>query len=120
MTNLCKECEKELFGRIDKKFCSDQCRTTFNNNQNRQVNTYVRQVNTILKKNRRILIALNPGGKTKLHRDKLVDKGFNFDYYTNQYITKKGKVYFFCYDQGYIAFEDNTYALVIRQSYLDK
>ena len=120
MANLCKECNRELFGRIDKKFCSDQCRTTYNNNRNRDINGYVRKVNTILKKNRKILLELNPNGKIKIHKDRLLDRGFNFDYFTNQYITKKGNIYYFCYDQGYIAFDNDMYALVVRQSYLDK
>ncbi len=120
MANLCKECNRELFGRIDKKFCSDQCRTSYNNQKNRSVNSYVRQVNSILKKNRKILVALNPNGKMKLHRDKLLDKGFNFDYFTNIYTTKKGGVYYFCYDQGYISLDNDMYALVIRKAYLDK
>lgn len=120
MENKCKDCGRELFGRIDKKFCSDQCRTSHNNKLNRSINTYVRKVNNILKKNRKILLLLNPKGKVKLHRDRLTDHGFNFEYFTNLYTTKKGNVYHFCYDQGYIELEDDMLALVVRQSYLDK
>ena len=31
---MCPECGKPVFGRIDKKFCSDACRNAFNNKAN--------------------------------------------------------------------------------------
>jgi hypothetical protein len=30
-TKTCLQCGTELRGRIDKKFCDDQCRTAYNN-----------------------------------------------------------------------------------------
>lgn len=75
----------------------------------------MRNVNNILKKNRLILEHLNPRGKTKLHRDKLSNKGFNFNFYTNTYTTKAGAVYYFCYEQGYLPLEENFYAIVKRE-----
>lgn len=85
----CPECGEVIKGRIDKKFCSDLCRNSFNNKQNSDSNNYVRNVNNILRKNRRILEGLLPGDKITLPRQKLVDKGFNFTYFTNLQITKK-------------------------------
>ena len=79
----------------------------------------MRNVNNILRKNRRILASLNPNGKSKAHRDKLLEHGFNFNYFTNVYKTKSGKVYYFCYEYGYLALSDQYYALVIRQDYVD-
>lgn len=120
MKRHCQECGVEFFGRRDKKFCSDPCRNTYNNRLNRDETNFIRNVNYTLRKNRRILAELNPNGKTKIHRDKLVQKGFNFQYFTNLYRTKKGNTYHFCYDQGYLELEDNYYALVIRQKYVDQ
>ncbi|MCD4732176.1 MAG: hypothetical protein K8R74_16335, partial [Bacteroidales bacterium] len=88
---LCPECGFEIIGRTDKKFCSDQCRNTFNNRLKQDANNYIRNINNILRKNRRILAELNPKGKSKVTRNKLNEKGFNFDYYTNSYSTKTGK-----------------------------
>ena len=51
----CLECEANLQGRADKKFCSDACRNNFNNRQKSAVTILVRQVNSVLKKNRNIL-----------------------------------------------------------------
>lgn len=50
----------------------------------------------------------------------MLDKGFNFDYYTNIYTTKTGNTYFFCYEQGYLPVEEEYYALVIKQEYVDR
>ncbi len=114
----CLECGEAFFGRKDKKFCSDQCRNAYNNRLNSDATNFVRNVNNTLRKNRRILAELNPTGKTKIRRDKLLAKGFNFTYFTNIYRTKAGKVYHFCYDQGYIAIDDDYLALVVRQEYV--
>ena len=51
-------------------------------------------------------------------KSKLLDLGFNFNYFTNVYKTKTGKVYYFCYEQGYLPLEDNQFALVIREEYV--
>ncbi len=109
----------EYFGRIDKKFCSDQCRNTFNNRKSRGNTNFVKGINRILKKNRNILSSLNPSGKTKTTKTKMMEEGFNFRYHTNTYVTRAGKTYQFCYDQGYIELEDGYVALVVRQEYVD-
>ncbi|MEM9858773.1 MAG: hypothetical protein AAF843_15550 [Bacteroidota bacterium] len=115
----CLECGTQIFGRYDKKFCSDQCRNSYNNKLNSDSNNYIRNVNNILRKNRRILLSLNPSGKTKLHRDKIVEKGFDFNYHTNIYKTKAGATYFFCYEYGYLELDNNWFMLVKRQEYVE-
>ena len=107
-----------IYGRVDKKFCSDNCRNAYNNEQNRDANNFIRRVNHALRKNRRILADLNPNGKMKVHREKLVALGFDFKFYTSTYTTKKGTIYYFCYEHGYLPLDDGFYALVIRQEYL--
>jgi len=119
MEKQCLECGDVVLGRVDKKFCSDQCRVAFNNKQNSTANNYVRNVINLLRKNRRILTELNPHDKTKVHRDKLVAKGFNFNYHTNMYTTKVGTVYYFCFEQGYLDLGDGYFALVKRKEYLE-
>ncbi len=71
----CLECGYEITGRSDKKFCSDQCRNTYNNRLKQDANNFVRNVNAILRKNRRILEDLNPTGKTKVPFQKLTGQG---------------------------------------------
>ena len=114
----CKECGTKLSGRKDQKFCSDYCRNTFNNKLNEDANKYVRRINNILRKNRRIMAKLNPKGKKTVDGITLAEEGFNFHYYTNIYTTKTGSQYFFCYDQGYIKLDDDRYMLVVKQDYV--
>lgn len=114
----CLECGERLHGRKDQKFCGDYCRNTFNNRLNEDSNNYMRRINNILRKNRRILFKLNPDGKKTVDGMSLAEDGFNFHYYTNIYTTKTGNQYFFCYDQGYIKLDDNQYMLVHKQDYV--
>ena len=108
----CPVCGDTFTGRVDKKFCSDQCRTEFNNKSNKDVTNYMRNINGVLRKNRKILEKLNPQGKTKVPKKRLVDKGFDFHYFTSTYTTKAGTVYYFCYEQGFLPLEGDFYALV--------
>ncbi len=119
MKKKCIECGDSFSGRADKKFCSDQCRNAYNNRLNSDSNNFIRNINNILRKNRRILAALNPKGKTKIHREKLLEQGFKFSYFTNTYTTKAGKTYHYCYDQGYLPLENDFYFLVVRQAYVE-
>ena len=114
----CLECETLLLGRKDQKFCADYCRNTYNNRLNEDVNSTVRKINSILRKNRRILAQLNPKGKKTVDLIELAELGFNFHYYTNSYSTKNGHQYFFCYDMGYRAVEKQGFLLVHKQEYV--
>jgi len=118
MERVCLECKEKLRGRKDQKFCSDYCRNTFNNRQNEDATNYVRRINNILRKNRRILEKMNPNGKITIDSISLAEEGFNFHYYTNTYSTKKGSTYYFCYEQGYIKLESEQYMLVKKQDYV--
>jgi len=111
-TKKCPECSTKIIGRADKKFCSDYCRNAYNNKLNQKGNNFVRNVNNQLKRNWRILEDLNPTDKSSVHKNKLEERGFNFNYFTSIYTTKKGTVYYFVYDQGYLALENNYYMLV--------
>jgi len=115
MERKCLDCGETIYGRVDKKFCSDQCRNNFNNRMNSDNTAMVRSVNSILKKNRRILADLLPSDKITVHKDKLVNKGFNFNYITHIYTTQKGSAYRFVYEYGYLLLENDYYMLVIRE-----
>lgn len=115
----CVQCGDPVRGRSDKKFCCGDCRTAFNNTLNRDANNFMSKINRILRNNRRILAAFNPEGKAKVRKEKLLTAGFQFAYYTNIYETKAGRIYKFCYDQGYIELDEFTYALVHRKEYVE-
>ena len=114
MEKACLECGEKIVGRTDKKFCSDYCRNAYNNNLNKDSKNMVCNVNNQLRKNYRILEELNPDGKIRITKSKLISRGFNFDYFTSIYTTKTGNTYYFVYDQGYLPLEGDFYALVKR------
>jgi len=113
MDRVCLECGTRLMGRIDQKFCNDQCRNTYNNRLNKDESSLMKNINNRLRKNRRIMRELNPEGKTKVKKQTLLARGFSFKYFTNTYVTKEGKVYYFCYEYGYLELDNDFYLLII-------
>jgi hypothetical protein len=115
----CLSCGNQLRGRVDKKFCNDYCRNSYNNVQKAR-NGYspiVRNINNALIKNRRILAnVLSDRMETaRANRDKLLRLGFHFGYQTHVYTTKTGRCYYYCYDYGYLALENDWYLIVKKK-----
>ncbi|MDD2527931.1 MAG: hypothetical protein PHW35_08345 [Lentimicrobiaceae bacterium] len=115
MERTCLDCGAPLVGRADKKFCDDQCRNNYNNRQNSDTSSQMRNINNILRKNRRILAGLIPDDKITVHKDKLSSEGFNFNYITHLYVTQKGSTYRFVYEYGYLELDKDFYMLVHRK-----
>jgi len=115
MERLCLDCNAKIIGRIDKKFCDDSCRSNFYNKQGNKKLSYVRIVNRILIRNRKILEGLNPNGKTKVNIKALQSQGFDFNHFTNIYETNKGSKYHFCYEYGYLLLPFDSVLLVKRK-----
>lgn len=116
MEKKCLECGEKIVGRTDKIYCSDYCRNSHNNRLNKDSTNFVRNINNRLRKNHRILGSFPlTDNKTKTTKKKLMDKGFDFDYFTNLYTTQKGTVYYFVYDLGYLPLENDYYMIVKRE-----
>ena len=112
----CLACDKKLAGRADKKFCNDYCRNNYNNSLKSANSNLVRNINNALLKNWRILEGVvGTEEMAKLPKDKLQQQGFNFKYFTHTYTNKKGNVYFFCYEYGYLPLEGDWYLVVKRK-----
>ena len=112
----CEECGTEIMGRADKKFCSDHCRNAYHNNVNKDSKNLIRNINNRLRKNYRVLDSFPlRDGKTRTTRTRLIDKGFDFEFITNLYTTKKGSVYYFVYDLGYLPLDNDYYMIVKRE-----
>jgi len=115
MPKTCLECSEKIIGREDKKFCNDSCRNAYNNKINKDSTNFMRNINNKLRKNYRILLELNSGGKSKTNRSKLIQKGFDFEYFTNVLNTSTGNTYYFIYSQGYRLLENDFYMLVKKE-----
>jgi len=109
----CLECNESLHGRADQKFCSDACRNSFNNRERSDSILLMRNINNILRKNRKILFTHSEKNKTKVLRENLIQEGFNFNHFTHIYTTKKGVIYYFCYDYGYLNLEGG-YCFIVK------
>ena len=46
----CLECDEKVIGRIDKKFCSDYCRNSYNNKVDKASKNLIRNTNNRLRK----------------------------------------------------------------------
>lgn len=110
----CLECSEPLLGRSDKKFCNDYCRNAYNNKLHKDSKNLIRNTNNRLRKNHKILTDLNPTGKTKISKSKLLDHNFDFQLFTSIYKTKTGNIYFYVYNQGYLKLENDIYLLIKR------
>ena len=113
MERVCLTCGEPLVGRSDKKFCTDQCRFSYNNKVKRKNEKLILDINKILRRNRAILKQFNPEGKTTVRSSVLLKVGFDFRYFTHAYKTRNNIDYHFCYEYGYHKI-DNTYTLIIN------
>ena len=116
-SKTCLECNKTLKGRADKKFCDDLCRNSYNNKLSSDTSAYVRNINNILRRNRKILEEMLPAAEemTKVTKSRLLEKGFQFKYLTHTYANKKGSIYHFCYEYGYLLLESDWILIVKRK-----
>lgn len=112
---LCLNCSRPIRGRVDKKYCDDSCRNSYNNQVKSVNNNLIRNINNSLRKNRTILESIVPDseGVARVQRDKLLREGFNFKYHTHTYTNRKGSTYHYCYDYGFLPLENDWY-LVVR------
>lgn len=108
----CLKCGDSLSGRTDKKYCCDGCRSAFNNNRKKQSEKQLRTVNSRLRRNYRILSELNPGQSVTASKNKLLAKGFDFEFFTQIRKSPQGITCFYLYDQGYFPLSNGSYVLI--------
>ena len=123
MENKCKNCNKPLEGRSDKKYCDNYCKSAYQykNEKENQSNFYLK-VDKQLKSNRKILKTYNKAGKSTVRAEELLKEGFNPNYFTHYWKNQKGDVYLFCYEYGFlkrVESEKEKYVLVTWQKYMD-
>ena len=111
---LCLHCGKPIKGRVDKKYCDDWCRTYFNNELNSQSIKIIREINSKLRRNRKVLKELLPKDRKSKRIPKIdfLSRGFDFCYSTHSRVSKKGFTFSFCYEFGWLALENEEFLLV--------
>jgi len=131
----CKDCGVALgAGREDRLYCSDACKTNYNNKRRREkqgekeisalavvhqqlsIPDYISRIQEIILKNRSILEQLcddeNPG---HIRMRNLIGRGFNLKFFTSETEpTGTGNVYRFCFEYGYREDEDGMAVIVCR------
>ncbi len=121
--NQCPVCETEIIGRSDKKYCSVYCKSAHQYQKRKVEEERYYKIDKQLKINRKILKAYNKSGLSKVRSEKLIGEGFDPKYFTNYWKNKKGQVYLFCYEYGFLKLiEENKkekYLLVQWQSYME-
>lgn len=108
----CFYCGKAISGRIDKRFCDDNCRNNYHYRLNKDADIFVNKVNSILLHNRLVLKSLCSNAKTFVKIQTLKNMGFDFNYITALHQTKRNDSYRIVYDYAYKIIEDEV--IVIR------
>jgi hypothetical protein len=114
----CLQCTKKIAGRTDKKFCSNHCRSSYHNHFYGDRSNYMRRVNGMLLRNRKILadlFALQRGGTT-VPLSELYVKGFSPSHFTHQQKKAKNQLFTYCYEFGYQITEKNCIKIIQQTS----
>ncbi|QNK78153.1 hypothetical protein [Winogradskyella undariae] len=118
----CLYCESELIGRTDKKFCDPQCKSAYQYKKSKeQPERFYNKVDNQLKLNRKILKKYNKGGKVTVRANLLTEEGFNSNFFTHYWKNRKGDVYLFAYEYGFLKIkEKNTdkFVLITWQEFM--
>ena len=112
---FCHECGQILKGRRDQKYCSDHCRNAYNNRSYADLLIENRKINRILHANKQILYAFAQEKRKKIPTKAFHQKGFQFEFHTHTRISKSGQTIFYCYDYGYLRFNEDFYLIIHEQ-----
>ena len=118
----CLNCDEAIEGRSDRKFCSGYCKSNYHYKVNKgKENSFFIKVEQQLKLNRRILKDYNKAGKATVTVDVLLALGFDAKFFTHHWKNKKGDVYLFVFEYGFLKRLENgkvKFVLVMWQEYM--
>lgn len=127
---ICPICASRLKGRSDKIFCSPKCKSIHQYEQRQENEGFFLKVERQLKINRKILKRYNKSGFTTVRTAELINEGFDPNFFTHYWKNKKGDVYLFVYEYGFLKTRKNTnyasaqaidkYLLVKWQAYMEQ
>lgn len=101
MNKYCAYCQIPIRGRVDKKFCSSQCRASFHYQTTNKERKQVLSINRILLRNRRLLLHCSSTPEKDHGYVDLLDKGFQPHFCTGYFKDARGQSFFLCYDFAY-------------------
>jgi len=112
----CKICSTIIVGRKDKIFCSVKCKNYYHVNLRKVTAIAVKEIDTILHRNRSILLELMGKRKAEhlVERVVLEKKNFKFKYHTHLQVNSKGKTYYYVYDFAWMEFSTDK-ILIVRK-----
>lgn len=110
----CLACQGELRGRIDKKYCDQNCRNAYHNDRYRNQNKHLHLVNKNLSKNHRILEELALNEVNEISLPVLKAMGFQLSYFTSMVNDEQEGLLFFIYDMCYQQF-GNEIVIKVRE-----
>ena len=122
MGATCAFCEKPLEGRSDKIYCDVHCKSSHQYQKTKEGKAgFYSQVDRQLKLNRKLLKSYNKAGKATIRESVLLAEGFSPNYFTHIWRNKKGDVYRFVYEFGFLKKEEahaTKFILVKWQDYM--
>lgn len=118
----CLNCCKPLTGRSDKKYCDVHCKSSHQYKKSKtEAPNFYNKVDNQLKLNRKILKKYNKAGKATVRKQVLDLEGFNTNFFTHYWKNKKGDIYLFVYEYGFLRIKENQtdkYVLIKWQDYM--
>ncbi len=119
---ICPICDTSVKGRSDKKFCSTKCKSIDQYEKRHETEDFYLMVERQLRTNRKLLKSYNKSGFTTIRKSELTREGFNPKFFTHYWKNKKGDIYLFVYEYGFLSTRNNgkeKYVLVTWQDYMN-
>ncbi|MBP8726637.1 MAG: hypothetical protein JPMHGGIA_01605 [Saprospiraceae bacterium] len=105
----CQWCNAGIFGRSDKKYCDNHCRSAHYQQRQRTDAALLRRINRKLRQNRSLLARLHPQYRSApIPLQALRDLGFDTNFHTHMVVRKSGSAIKMFYDYGLSACDDHT------------
>jgi len=122
-SKICPVCGILIKGRSDKIFCSRKCKSIEQYENREKTEFFYLKVDRQLRINRKLLKKYNKSGYTTIRKQELTEEGFDPKFFTHYWKNKKGEIYLFVYEYGFLSISNNgkeKYVLVTWQDYMEK
>ncbi|MFT4599927.1 MAG: hypothetical protein ACI857_000094 [Arenicella sp.] len=114
--STCTSCNKEFDGRSNRKFCSISCKNRYHNENNKEKEAKVLEINKILHRNWTTLHKLYDIYRSApISMDVAQAYGYDNDYFTHIHSSPIGDKYTMIYDLGFKNHLDNKIQIIIPE-----